>query len=526
MELYMQNIEHRRMILESFKNGPLLWPTIEENGVNRTKKYAKLSTAEKIQADCEMKATNIILQGPLADIYSLERECKLYDAFDKFTHIKGESLHKYYLRFTQLINDMNIYNMKMKQFQVNTKFLNSLPPEWSKFVTDVKLVKDLHTTNFDQLHAYIEEHKLHANETKDHDTYDSDCDDISNAKAVLKANISNYGSNVILKVPYSETYLNDMENQVVNQMQDFEQPPVVDFTDNEIHNDSRLKCSTSNCGSKPTGNKKTDKISRTTSRNMTNKVKAQPKNVSKKNWIIEPIRNGDVKQLQLNVNSKPICDTCCPRCSLVSGLWMFETYDREPFSANELLVPNTVSQQPFIPPNRDEWDHLFQPMFDEYFHPPIITVSPVSVATAPRGADLADSLVSTSIDQDAPSTQEQEHSLNISQGFKESSKTPTFCDDPLHENLTSQGTSSNVRQTHTSFESLGRWTKYHLIANVIDIPSCSLSMRKQLQTNAMWCYFDGFLNSIKPKNFKQAMTEPLWIDAIQEKIHELERLQV
>nr|GEX51458.1 retrovirus-related Pol polyprotein from transposon TNT 1-94 [Tanacetum cinerariifolium] len=60
-----------------------------------------------------------------------ERECKLYDAFDKFTHIKGESLHMYYLRFTQLINDMNIYKMKMEQFQANTKFLNSLPPEWT-----------------------------------------------------------------------------------------------------------------------------------------------------------------------------------------------------------------------------------------------------------------------------------------------------------------------------------------------------------------------------------------------------------
>ncbi|GJX12296.1 hypothetical protein Tco_0204054 [Tanacetum coccineum] len=62
-----------------------------------------------------------------------ERECKLYDAFDKFTHIKGESLHKYYLRFTQLINDMSIYNMKMEQFQ---------------------------------LHAYLEQHKLHANEAR------------------------------------------------------------------------------------------------------------------------------------------------------------------------------------------------------------------------------------------------------------------------------------------------------------------------------------------------------------------------
>ncbi|GKC90656.1 hypothetical protein Tco_1151305 [Tanacetum coccineum] len=71
MELYMQNREHGRMILESVKNGPLIWPTVEENGVIRTKKYAKLSAAEKIQADCDIKATNIILQGLPADIYLL-----------------------------------------------------------------------------------------------------------------------------------------------------------------------------------------------------------------------------------------------------------------------------------------------------------------------------------------------------------------------------------------------------------------------------------------------------------------------
>ncbi|GJY92510.1 hypothetical protein Tco_0508292 [Tanacetum coccineum] len=162
IELYMQNREHGRMILESIEHGPLIWPTVEENGVTRTKKYAELSVAKKIQADCDMKSTNIILQG--TSLTKQERECKLYDAFDKFTHIKGETLYKYYLRFTQLINDMNIYNMKMEQFQVNTKFLNSLPPEWSKFVTSVMLVKDLHTTNFDQLHAYLEQYELHANE--------------------------------------------------------------------------------------------------------------------------------------------------------------------------------------------------------------------------------------------------------------------------------------------------------------------------------------------------------------------------
>ncbi|GJX80496.1 hypothetical protein Tco_0328645 [Tanacetum coccineum] len=95
-----------------------------------------------------------------------ERECKLYDEFDKFTYKKGESLHEYYLRFTLLLNDMNIYKMPLEQFQVNTKFLNTLPAEWSKFVTDVKLVKDLHTTNVDQIHAHLEQHERHANEVR------------------------------------------------------------------------------------------------------------------------------------------------------------------------------------------------------------------------------------------------------------------------------------------------------------------------------------------------------------------------
>nr|GEV26019.1 retrovirus-related Pol polyprotein from transposon TNT 1-94 [Tanacetum cinerariifolium] len=185
--------ERGRLILESVEHGPLIWPTIEENGVTRTKKYEKLSATEKIQADCDHKATNIILQGLPSDVYSLvnhyrvtkdlwervqllmqgtsltkqEREYKLYDAFDRFAHIKRESLHHYYLRFTLLINDMNIYKMKLEQFQVNTKFLNSLPPEWSKFLADVKLVKDLNTTNFDQLNAYLEQNELHANEQGD-----------------------------------------------------------------------------------------------------------------------------------------------------------------------------------------------------------------------------------------------------------------------------------------------------------------------------------------------------------------------
>ncbi|GJZ83018.1 hypothetical protein Tco_0648191 [Tanacetum coccineum] len=192
MELYMMNRQHGRMIHESVENGPLIWPLIEENRVTRPNKYSKLSATEAIQDDCDIKAINIILQGLPPEVYALvsnhkvakelweriqllmqgtsltkqERECKLYDEFDKFAYKKGETLREFYLRFSLLLNDMNIYNMKLEQFQVKTKFLNILPPEWSKFVTYVKLVRDLHTKNIDQLHAYLGQHEFHANEVR------------------------------------------------------------------------------------------------------------------------------------------------------------------------------------------------------------------------------------------------------------------------------------------------------------------------------------------------------------------------
>ncbi|GJZ46087.1 retrovirus-related pol polyprotein from transposon TNT 1-94 [Tanacetum coccineum] len=62
------------------------------------------------------------------------------------------------------------------------------------------------------------------------------------------------------------------------------------------------------------------------------------------------------------------------------------------------LVPNPVSQQPCIPSPRDDWDRLFQPMFDEYFTPLSNVVSPVQEVVAPRAVVLAESPVSTSID--------------------------------------------------------------------------------------------------------------------------------
>ncbi|GKB72307.1 retrovirus-related pol polyprotein from transposon TNT 1-94, partial [Tanacetum coccineum] len=144
-----------------------------------------------------------------------------------------------------------------------------------------------------------------------------------------------------------------------------------------------------------------------------------------------------------------------------------ELHGMTPATSSTGLSSNPVSQPHCIPPIRDDWNQLFQPMFDEYFNPPPLAISLVQKVVAPRAEVLAESPVLTSIDQDAPST-----------------------------------------------------------TNVIGDPSRSVSTRKQLHTDAMWCYFDAFLTSVEPKNFKQAMTEPSWIDAMQEEIHEFERLKV
>ncbi|GJY12027.1 hypothetical protein Tco_0381336 [Tanacetum coccineum] len=75
-----------------------------------------------------------------------------------------------------------------------------------------------------------------------------------------------------------------------------------------------LKCSTSTCRSKPTGNKKNDRISQPQSSNRKNKMKAQHKrvnlNLNKKNHVVELICDADVKHSLLNANSELVCATC------------------------------------------------------------------------------------------------------------------------------------------------------------------------------------------------------------------------
>ncbi|GKA08977.1 hypothetical protein Tco_0688308, partial [Tanacetum coccineum] len=74
----------------------------------------------------------------------------------------------------------------------------------------------------------------------DLDAYDSDCDEISIAKAVLMANFSSYVLDVLSEVPHSDNTHNDMLNQSVQEMSDSEQTHLVSYPENEITSDSNI----------------------------------------------------------------------------------------------------------------------------------------------------------------------------------------------------------------------------------------------------------------------------------------------
>ncbi|GKD91197.1 retrovirus-related pol polyprotein from transposon TNT 1-94, partial [Tanacetum coccineum] len=83
--------------------------------------------------------------------------------------------------------------------------------------------------------------------------------------------------------------------------------------------------------------------------------------------------------------------------------------------------------------------------------------------------------------------------------------------------------SSQSTQHH---EHVRKWTDSHPIDNIIGNPSKPVSTRKQLATDALWCFYNFILSKVEPKNFKYAVTKDCWFQAMQEEIHEFDRLDV
>ncbi|GJW95955.1 hypothetical protein Tco_0175627 [Tanacetum coccineum] len=119
---------------------------------------------EKIHEACDIRATNIVLQGLPLDVYTLVNHLIVSKKICDIVKLLIEGSELSLQERESKLNDMNTIGMTMQKLQVYTKFVNNLQPKWSRFVTDVKLVKDMHNSSFDQLYAYLRHYEVHVNE--------------------------------------------------------------------------------------------------------------------------------------------------------------------------------------------------------------------------------------------------------------------------------------------------------------------------------------------------------------------------
>ncbi|GJT63202.1 integrase, catalytic region, zinc finger, CCHC-type containing protein [Tanacetum coccineum] len=215
------------------------------------------------------------------------------------------------------------------------------------------------------------------------------------------------------------------------------------------------------------------------------------------------------------------------------------------------LVPNHPPSTPFVPPSRTDWDILFQPLFDELLtpppsvdHPAPEVIAPIAEVVAPEPVASTVSPSSTTVDQDAsspsnsqttPETQspiipnyvkEDNHDLDVAHMNNDS-----FFGISILENDSKASSSLNVIPTvmHNAApnsEHVTKWTKDHPLDNIIGKLKRPVSTRLQLHEQALFCYYDAFLTSVEPKNYKDVLTQACWIEAMQEELNEFERLKV
>ncbi|GKC13764.1 retrovirus-related pol polyprotein from transposon TNT 1-94, partial [Tanacetum coccineum] len=218
----------------------------------------------------------------------------------------------------------------------------------------------------------------------------------------------------------------------------------------------------------------------------------------------------------------------------------------EPKMIGSWLALSHVPATTYIPPTDKDLEILFQPMFDEYFDQSTDS-EPVPTATVVNAPVVStNTSVSTTIAQDAPSTS---HSLSSSQVhppvFPQGvAAGPTIEDTSitqadLHPSVnpvagepsSAQSTSGDVslaepNQVNQPPDHLRKWTKDHPLDNIVGNPSRPVSTRKQLASDALWCCYHTVLSKVEPKNFKMAVNEDSWFEAMQDEIHEFDRLKM
>ncbi|GJT58330.1 hypothetical protein Tco_0993384 [Tanacetum coccineum] len=196
--------ENRKWLLKALEDGPYVFRNITPTGstIPRFQDVEDLQGDDLLYYDTEMELMSMILLSFPNEIYNsvdscktakemwdhveclmrgtiknqVDRETRFTNEFDQFVAEPGESLVSVYNRFAQLMNDFERNNMKFPTVSVNKKFLNSLQPEWLKYVTQVRLAKKLTLDSFDDLFDYLSQFEKLVNASrakkleKSHDT--------------------------------------------------------------------------------------------------------------------------------------------------------------------------------------------------------------------------------------------------------------------------------------------------------------------------------------------------------------------
>nr|GFA63601.1 hypothetical protein [Tanacetum cinerariifolium] len=224
--------------------------------------------------------------------------------------------------------------------------------------------------------------------------------------------------------------------------------------------------------------------------------------------------------------------------------------DMTPGTISSGLVRTSSSSTSYVPPSRNDWDLLFQLMFDELLNPPQSVVNQANEVIAPIAevipqvdVDSTGSPSSTRVNQDAPlpsksltPTEIQSSVIlqdvgndNLDMEVAHMGNDPLL-GVPIPEVISTQSSStaspqSIVQPNHPMTHHNSKRTKDHLLNNIIDQLSRPVSTRLQLHEQALFCYYDAFLTSVEPKTYKEALTQACWIEAMQEELNEFERLE-
>nr|GFC26847.1 hypothetical protein [Tanacetum cinerariifolium] len=216
-------------------------------------------------------------------------------------------------------------------------------------------------------------------------------------------------------------------------------------------------------------------------------------------------------------------------------------HDMTPGTISSGLVHTNSSSTSYVPPSRNDWDLLFQTMFDELLNPPPNSVNQVPEDIAlivevipPVNADLTGFSSFTMIEQDAPSTSNSStltdtQSLVIPQDAEDNNLdmevahmgSDLLVDIPIpdinsEQSIIPASLHAIVQTDHPLPHNNNKWTKDHPLNNIIGQLDRPVSTRLQLHEQAPFCYYDAFLTSVEPKTYKEALTQSCWIEAMQE----------